>query len=336
MTRPVSRPVIQAAFDMMRIKHPRIPAVHQSFDDAREVGRLAPYSPKRYLEFFAPSHSGKSMAVITYIEDTVVPQAIERGLFPADMNRHLIAAKQNIVLHVTLSPKATPKSLATDILYRLGDERSMNADTSTLLRRVYQLLRDPEVGVELVILDEIQHLATGIVSRPGGSARKVHKPETTDVTDTLKTMMISGLVPMVFVGIPEAREHLSIDSQLTGRESAKIDFSPLRWSDAGDAEIFLHYCGLVGLMIKRHGLMAEETNLVKDDIPHKLWAASGGCIGLVSRIAEEATFHAFHRKATRVEYEDLSRAVDTRAVPNGYCTYNPFVEGVRARTVRKR
>ena len=36
--------------------------------------------------------------------------------------------------------------------------------------------------------------------------------------------MIRGLVPMVFVGVTEAREHLAIDIQLTNRGMDKIDF----------------------------------------------------------------------------------------------------------------
>lgn len=333
MKKKVSRPLIQAAFDSMRIIHPRIPEVHQALDDAREVGRLSPYSPKRYVEFFAPSHSGKSMAITTYIEDVVVDQAIQRKLFPEDMDRNLIAMRQNLVLHVTLSPKATPKSLASDILRRLGDARCDSGTAATLLARVYNMLS--ELKVELVILDEIQHLASGTVAKPGGTAQKIHRVQTTEVTDTLKTMMIRGLVPMVFVGIPEAREHLSMDIQLTNREMNKIDFSPLQWSDPSDRVIFQSYCGLVGLTIKEHGLMPEETDFLEDDIPEKLWVSSGGCIGLVSRIAEEATIHAAARGAESVEYEDLELAVDTRAMPNNYCTYNAFRDGVQTKKLKK-
>ncbi|WP_425388857.1 AAA family ATPase [Devosia elaeis] len=298
-----------------------------------------PNSPKRYVELFAPSHSGKSMAITTYIEQKVVDEAIERGLFPADMPRSEIAAKQRIVLHVTLSPNASVRSLATDILRAFGDK---NADVGTgpiLLRRVYSYLNgtyeDPATGkeigrqAELLILDEIQHLADSKAKSPEGKAIKSQKIESTVVTDTLKTMTIRGLVPMVFVGIPEARIHLSIDSQLTNRELSKIDFSPLRWSDEGDQVIFLEYCQEAAMKLTEFDLFPEETDLLDEEIPERLWAASGGCIGLVSRILEEAALHAVRRGASCVEYEDLELAVDTRAMPNNYVNYNPFREGVR-------
>lgn len=327
-----------AAFEVMRIHHPRIDGVHQALDDAREAGLLSPNSPKRYIEFFAPSHSGKSMAIRTYIEDKVVDQAIERGHFPADMDREQIAIQQRIVLHVTLSPKASKRSLAVDILNQLGDPNADRGTGPILMRRVYEYLagtfKDPATGkpverqTELVILDELQHLSASEVARPGGKTEKSNMLRSTEVSDTLKTMLIRGLVPMVFVGIPEAREHLEIDQQLTNREMGKIDFSPLKWSSAKDQEIFLEYCIEAAALLTEHGLLPEETVLTADGIPHRLWAASGGCIGVVSRILEQAVFHALDRDGDRVEYEDLALAVDTRAIPNNMCTYNPFREGV--------
>jgi hypothetical protein len=335
------RSAVEAAFEMMRIHHPRIDGVHEKLDEAREFGRLAPNSPKRYIEFFAPSHSGKSKAITTYIEDKVVPEAIERGLFPRDMDREEIARQQKIVLHVTLSPNASKRSLAVDILTQLGDPRADSGSGPVLMRRVYEYLsgtfKDPVTGkpfgrqTELVILDELQHLAAGEVKR--GTSEKSNIIRSTEVSDTLKTMLIRGLVPLVFVGIPAAREHITIDRQLTNREMGKIDFSPLKWSSAEDQEIFLEYCIEAAELLTEHRLLPEKTDILEEGIPHRLWAASGGCIGVVSRILEEAVFHALDRDGTRVEYEDLAKAVDTRAIPNNMCTYNPFREGVVGGTV---
>lgn len=337
-SKPTQSRIIQV-FNDMRIKHPRLPAAHAAFNEARETGRLTPYSPQRYIEFFAPTHSGKSMAVRSYIEDVVVPEVIAKGVFPADMDRQRIAQQQRLVLHVTLSPQASVRSLAADILRQLGDKRADTGNGPVLLRRVYEYLtgeyKDPGTRetlprqTELVILDEIQHLSVGKVQRPSGRAEKSHQIESTHVTDTLKTMLIRGLVPMVFVGIPEAREHLAIDQQLLNREMGKIDFSPLRWSNIKDQKVFLEYCLEAAELIQAENLLPETVALSDLNILHMLWAASGGCIGIASRILEEATLHAVNRDAQSIEIEDLALAVDTRALPNRMCTYNPFREGVR-------
>jgi hypothetical protein len=329
-----SRGQVIAAFELMRIEHPRIKEVHSALDDAREAGRLTPQSPKRYIELFAPSHSGKSSAIRSYIEDVVVQEVIDRGLFPSDMDRQEIAARQRLVLHVTLSPKASIRSMAADILRQLGDARADVGTGPVLLRRVYEYLSgsyiDPmtkqPIGrqTELVILDEIQHLSSSKVERPDGKLAKSHRITSTEVTDTLKTMMIRGLVPLVFVGVPEAREHLSIDVQLTNREMTKIDYSPLKWSSEKDQLVFLEYCEEAACLVVSTGLLPKKANLLHENVAYRLWQASGGCIGVVSRLLEEAVFHALDRDADRVEYEDLALAVDTRGIPNGMCKSNPF------------
>ena len=148
----------------------------------------------------------------------------------------------------------------------------------------------------------------------------------------VKDIMLKGLAHLVLVGIPEAKALIEDDgNQVSNRELGKIDFSALRWSDAEERKCFVNYCGKVGVQINRHGLMPEDSNFVKGDIPHNLWAASGGLLGIVSRIAEEAVIHASERGASQVEREDLEKAIDTRAIPNGYCTYNPFRDGVRSK-----
>ena len=230
--------------------------------------------------------------------------------------------------------------MASDILRQLGDKRAESGSGPVLLRRVYEYLNgtyiDPatkqEIGrqTELVILDEIQHLSGSKTANDDGKSERSHRLTSTEVTDTLKTMMIRGLVPIVFVGVPEAREHLAMDIQLTNREMGKINYSRLKWSSQEDQVIFLEYCQEAAELLKTHKLLPETTDLLDGDIPHRLWAASGGCIGIVSRILEEAVHHALKRDAKRVEIEDLALAVDTRAIPNNMCTYNPFREGVRA------
>src|SRR5690606_2228935 len=140
---------------------------------------------------------------------------ISEGLFDADMPVREIAMKQTRVIHVTLTEKATRKSMYADILRRLGDERAHKGDIEDLRLRVYDYLADKRV--ELLILDEIQHLSQGVVRKIQDQKVKQLQTQGTEVTDALKNMMIHGLVPMLLAGIPEARVHLSVDEQFTNR-----------------------------------------------------------------------------------------------------------------------
>lgn len=91
----------------------------------------------------------------------------------------------------------------------------------------------------------------------------------------------------------------------------------------------MDYCIELGVLIEDTGLMPEISDFGSDEIPACLWAASGGRIGLVSRLCEQAVFFASERGARKVEHQDLERAVDKRGIPNGFCLYNPFTLGVR-------
>jgi hypothetical protein len=338
MSNQLTRPEIHGIFKKMRILHPRVENITRVCEGARRAARdNDDEEPQGWIELFAESHSGKSHAVKMYIERTVVPELIAEGLFPESMSAPLIAKRQVRVMHVTLNERATRESLYADILTRLGAKLKGTEKIGTLRKQLYMFLRgendpinnpDRKRPCELLILDEIQHLSQGIMKQIRGKSTKSLEISGTDVTDALKFMMIAGLVPVMFVGIPEARVHLAVDKQMPNRHIEDIDFSPLRWSSDSDAALFTDYCGKMGIMIKRHDLLPEVSNLLADKIPHMLWAASGGLIGLASRIAEEAVYHAQGAGKTTIGVEELALAVDTRAIPQGFCIYNPFREGV--------
>lgn len=318
-----SKAKVWSEFTRMRIKHPRLEAVYESFDDLRDYGAAVPFEPKGYVKLLAPTHSGKSTSVKSYIEEVVVPEAIERGLFSADTEPDIIANNQKLVLHVTLSPNATPKSLATDILQRLGDPRAHEGSQTNLETRVYRMLQ--ETGVELIILDELQHMGSSALKvELDGTVRRLTKANPTAVANTLKTMLIRGLVPIAFVGTLDAAQFLTFDGgQISWRRLEDLDFSPLRWDVPQDRKFFIEWCGKVGIKVHEHGLLPKRPNLVKGKIPVNLWVASAGRIGFVSRIAQSAVIHAAKRGSDVLEESDLEWAVDETSIPNNICTYNP-------------
>ena len=189
----LSNSEILSVFSSLRIKHPRIETVTEVCNDLRST--VGDKEPKQFGTIFAPSHVGKSTALKTYIEKVAVPQAVERGLVLADLPLEEQVRRQKLVVHVTLEGGSTPRSLCADILGALGDPRSTRGTKNQLLRRVYDMLAS--LGVELLVIDEIQHLA---VSKHRLSEetdlRSIQRSRTSEVTDTLKAMPIRGVVPM--------------------------------------------------------------------------------------------------------------------------------------------
>lgn len=326
MALAVSNGQIYDEFGRIRIKHPLLEDAHRLYDDLRYAKRHSFGQPQKWAALFAPSQSGKTMSITTYIETTVVDELIQQGRFPPDMDRKEIARLQKTVVHVTLSAKATPKSLAIDILNAFGDPASSRGTTQGLLKRVYEYLRYH--GTELLAIDEIQHLSDKLVSAEGVTSR-TGIAESTAVTDTLKTMLLHGVTPMMFIGIGEARHHLFNDVQLAARCVKELDFGALDIADPAQRKIFFDFVGKLGLKLKRHGLFEEDTDLLSGDVPACVYAVAGGRLGMAANLLLAACVEAREAGATRVTREHLSDATDGWAIPMGIVAYNPFRTGVR-------
>ena len=317
-------------FSSLRIKHPRIETVTEVCNDLRST--VGDKEPKQFGTIFAPSHVGKSTALKTYIEKVAVPQAVERGLVLADLPLEEQVRRQKLVVHVTLEGGSTPRSLCADILGALGDPRSTRGTKNQLLRRVYDMLAS--LGVELLVIDEIQHLA---VSKHRLSEetdlRSIQRSRTSEVTDTLKAMLIRGVVPMMFVGIEEARPYLFDDIQLALRCYDEIDFGELDWEDNEERQVFTDFVGRLGLLLEKRGLFVQRADFLHGDVPACLHAASLGRLGIACKIVANACRHAGKKNAATVTREHLSKAVDVFAIPRGIVSKNPFKRSAAAELV---
>jgi hypothetical protein len=317
---------VQAEFLKMHIPHPRLAKAHKVYDALREMKVLAPNKPQRCACLFAPTQSGKSKTIETYIETKVVDELIAEGAFPADMDREEIVKLQRRVLHVTLEGAATPKTAAADILTAFDDPHASEGTARTLLARIYQYMR--RHGTQLLFLDEIQHLDHK-QTRVDKKLRRSAFCESTAVTDTLKTMLIRGLVPIVFVGIDEAEHMILGDQQLAARCLSKLDFGQLRHDVSEELEIFLDYLGMLGIKLAHHGLMEEVSDLIEGDLPAIIHAVGSGRLGMASNLIAAACTIARERNSPRVSAEHVSAAIDEWAMPLGLIDYNPLTHGLR-------
>jgi hypothetical protein len=317
---------VQAEFLKMHIPHPRLTKAHQVYDNLRQMKVLAPNKPQRCACLFAPTQSGKSKTIETYIETKIVDELIAEGSFPADMDREEIARLQRRALHVTLEGAATPKSAGSDILRAFDDPHASEGTATSLLARIYHYMR--KHGTQILFLDEIQHLDHK-QTKEDKKLRRAAFCESTAVTDTLKTMLIRGLVPIVFIGIDEAEHMILGDQQLAARCLSKLDFSQLRSDVSEEIEIFLDYLGMLGIKLQQHGLMKEVSNLIEGDIPAIVHTVGSGRLGMASNLIAAACTIARERKSPRVTAEHVSAAIDEWAMPMGLIDYNPLAQGLR-------
>ena len=217
------------------------------------------------------------------------------------------------VLYLGLEVRVTVKMMCCQILRMLGDPHWDKGNTDEIKQRTREFMHAR--GVELLFVDEIQHLARESTDR-------------TDVTDELKRFLDMGIVPVVFAGNEESRAFFERNSQLASRLGPPLELSPVDAGETAQLVAFKQFCAdLDAAMVSAHAIGASS-KLNEPTQLNGLLVASGGHIGRVCRIVEAALEHAVLREADFIELFDLSYAVETFAIPQEYTATNPFKTGV--------
>ncbi|MGN6304199.1 MAG: TniB family NTP-binding protein [Mesorhizobium sp.] len=309
---------ILSAFDEMLICHKRAQQAQSIFDSLREAKRLSPNTPKNWVALFAPSFSGKTRAVMLYME-RVIDDAIASGRFPPEMTRNEIGKAQTKVIYLSIpSSNVTQKTVITMLLARLGDPLPDKGNTGQQLQRLYELMH--KLGVELVILDEMQHLSAAM--REGARSRS-KDGQYAPIPYLIKTLLDNGHVPIVCIGITEGRSHLMSNNELRNRCFKELDFLPIKPDSIDMLEVLAKYFGMLANKIVEYGLFPDVPDFISGEIPDCFVDVSGGKIGEATMLARSACCFAAHRGARCVEYEDLEAATD-EAIAAGKVKINFF------------
>jgi len=268
---------------------------HSRCDYLQKLGVLNRGKPQMGLRVLAPSGSGKSTAGQHY------KALVDR--------RRGDGESTSSVLYLPLNAATTSKRLMVQILQKLGDPQPERGTEQTLTYRVMQYLQ--RRGIELLIIDEVQHLN----GRSSASS---------DVTDTLKSFLDAGVVPIVFLGTNEAEDLFERNLQLNGRLLAPFDMPALDASKDEDRDLFATFVHDLCSEMEVRRIFPGPLELLTGDILACLLEVSAGVIGRVSRLFEAATEIALRRNASQLEVQDLLVAVDRWAMEQGFAARNPF------------
>ncbi|MEO1968472.1 MAG: TniB family NTP-binding protein [Sphingomonadaceae bacterium] len=221
---------------------------------------------------------------------------------------------KNQVVYIGLKRRVTVKMFYQRLLSEMGDTHPDKGNLETLIQRAEEFLR--KLGVELLIVDEVQHLANP-------------RSDSQEVTDELKSFLDRGVVPVVFAGNEESRHFFENNAQLSARLGAPLELSPTNVRANQDAKMFKAFCIDLDRAITASGVVERLSNLGCDEVLRGLLIASSGHIGRVCRLVGAALEHAARRHAEFVEIYDLSFAIDNLALPSKWVSHNPFKKDVR-------
>ncbi|UAJ11078.1 TniB family NTP-binding protein [Glacieibacterium megasporae] len=282
-----------AVYERIYVPNPAQTRVFAAFDELRELGRKG--GRMLAIRNLAPSGSGKTSTAIEYQKHVLA------------MKRH--ADGDTPVVIVQLDLATSTKRLWSSLLYQVGDQFHDKGSGDAMRRRSYDYLK--RRGVQLLIIDEIQHLSTMTSDRH-------------DVTDAIKRVLDDGIVPLVLMGTDQAKAMLQRNIQLSNRMLPPCDLRPL---DEGSERDYADFKGFV----KRLDARMVESKVVRTsshlDDPQTLACLheiSRGIIGRVVNLVRVALQSAIRRDADYVELCDLASATDNWAVAQGIIEINPF------------
>lgn len=300
----LSAAACRAMMDGIVVGHPRMKAAHDTFDYLVEHAELQPDREKRCVALIAPSQSGKTTIIDSYINRLNTPEAIERGDIPA--------------LKVTLQANINRRQFAQEILAafeRFGCDALVETGTETqLLRRAAKYLQLRRVRI--LFIDEFHHVVHS-------DNRKV----VISLSETVKTLLITGNCPIVVAGLRDARRPFDANVQLAHRAEPHLDLSPFDPARTDHGELFSAF--LLDYLAKADQLGVADNllDLMIGDTPACIWEVSRGVLGAACNLIKEAVHMAAVAQRRSVLREDLARATDN-AIRNQLYDRNPFTEGL--------
>ena len=301
-------------FRKFRIPHPHVARIAAELDVLRKVGqasrreweakgRRGARIPQKFLAVIGPSQTGKSTSIQNYLETVVAAEGHDDQTEP--------------VLHVTMSAKATTKSLGQDILEAYLDTDFDKGNARSLLRRASTQVES--ANTDVLVLDEIHHLIDN--DEKGTTAWSV--------TETIKKMLIRGACPFVIMGTERARPLLLNNPQFKGRTYAPLFIEPLDLARPAERKTFIEHCAGFDLKLVEHGIFPKPSGLVRGAIPAVLYDISQGVIGTASAVFEVAAENAIRAGRGAISLDDISDAIDGWAIPLQFTDYNPITQGLR-------
>ncbi len=287
-----------AVFNTIFISNPRHTPAFAALDKCRFLGLAEPGLRKRALRILGPSASGKTTVIKAYERKVREELPIEER------------ERRRPVVIIPLNADLTIRSFWVKVLSCFGDTMIRKSDTEENLRpRAYEYIR--KYNVELLIIDEVQHLESGTTKR-------------VDVTDRLKSFLDDCIVPLAMTGTMKALPMLRRNIQLANRMIEPADITPLTSKHPQDVKDFSGFLKRLDAAIVKKGLMACQAGLSEDLVAACIMEVSKGVIGRAVNLVRVAFERAVCRKSDRIELCDLQAAVTNWAVTQRVAVRNPF------------
>ncbi|MRX08144.1 AAA family ATPase [Pseudoduganella sp. FT25W] len=246
---------------------------------------------------------------------TTICNAILRRYPPSIKKTASVEVSIVPAFYASVPSPSSIKSLAAELLKRLGAPRPGAGTASSLTERLIVLLKIAET--KIILLDEFQHLLAD---------SKVGDARSNNVCDWIKTLINNTGVTICLVGTPACEALVNSDLQLAGRFARRFRLYPLNIGtseERGELERFL--IAIVEKFKERLGFLttldfSDHSNSVR------VWAATSGNPRFVMRLLKEAAVLAWAAGRKNLTIGDLAEAY-AKGITQSASKFNgnPFV-----------
>lgn len=218
------------------------------------------------------------------------------------------------VLRVELPAQPTAKVIGEAILLALGDKNAHVGSGEFRLARAKKMIA--ECGVEIIFIDEAQHVCENLDGRASSIS-----------ADTLKNLLNETGVPFVFMGLPTCFDFFTSRLQLGRRLNPKIRFVPFPFKTQADQE------GFASLLLALHEALPLPggSDLIDPNLTESIHTACFGLIGSLTMLVESALRSALRGGSPRLDRRHLERAFASELFPGCRPRRNPFSSTFDAR-----
>lgn len=281
-----------AAFSSIRVQHPVLTYCLDALSSMHAAARHNSGKPRGML-IHGLSGTGKSTVAAQYEKQYPRRDEEERTVIP--------------VLRVELPGQPTAKALSESILMAMGDPLSHRGSAEFRLGRVRTLFK--ACGVELVIIDECQHMTNNLDHR----ARDI-------AADTLKNLMNVTGIPFVFIGTPACSAYFVENQQLGRRCSPKIEVAPFGIRVADERRDFKRLL----LSLDRSLPFTESSALIDATLTEALHLGCFGILGILTQLVEAALRITLRSEGSTLGRDSLHQAFAQVIFPRCSPSRNPF------------
>ncbi|WP_318425147.1 TniB family NTP-binding protein [Photobacterium leiognathi] len=291
----MERKEVETATDYVRrifINNPQISNIFDDISDCREFSDGI-HEPDCMI-VVGDTGAGKTTLIEKYLAKNPRSEKKDGSVIP--------------ILSTSLPPNATPITASEQLLSDLGDPLafSRGSDPVKIAKEMSDLMKS--CGVELIIIDEFQHM----IDRK--NRQILHS-----AADWLKMLIVRSKIPVVLFGMPYSVVILEANNQLAGRFELQHTLGPFRLDSKDNRS---HYKTFL-TMLDQALPFKESSDLASPDMMKRIYAFSQGNLRRIRKLINRASKLAERDNSNTILMKHFSEAAPK--VSNVACKkQNPF------------